>query len=246
MNTRSFSIAFALAIAALSAADTAKEIKLKAKDGTTVYAYLTQRQMPTGAIVLMFHQAGSSHAEYTPIIPNITKLAFDCLALDQRSGDGMYGPNKTAAQFKGQVEYADAYQDMVAAVDWAKAHHYKKIVAWGSSYSAALTLRLADERGKDLVAAMAFSPGEYIGKKGTVKRWASRSKVPMFLTATPDEVKASVMSFYDALPKAVQSKSLIWTNKNSVHGSSALRKDKNPSGYRLYETTVEDWLRKVK
>ena len=238
---------FALALVCIATANAqSKEVQLKAKDGVTVYAYLTHAKTAGKAIVLMFHQAGSSHAEYTPIIPSITKLGFDCLALDQRLGDGLYGENKTAKNFKGnQEDYAAAYPDLVAALDWAKAHNYKKIVAWGSSYSAALTLRLNAEHGKDLAAALAFSPGEYIGKKGTVRRWASRAKVPMFLTGLPSEVKESILKFYDALPKTLQTKSLLFTNANSVHGSSTLRQDKNPKGYKLFMTTMTDWLKKT-
>lgn len=237
----------ALALVSFGSAQTAgKEVTFKAKDGTTVYGYLTQRALPSNVVVVMFHQAGASHAEYTPIIPEISKLGFDCLAIDQRNGDGLFGPNKTVKNYKGsKPSYAAAYPDLEAAIAWAKARHYKKIVAWGSSYSAALTLRLADEHGKDLAAALAFSPGEYIPPNGSVKKWVSHSKVPLFLTATPDEVKESVFSFYNALPAAVQPKSLLWTNPNSVHGSSSLRKDKNPKGYRLYETTVTDWLKKT-
>jgi len=247
MNRRHLSALAVVCLAAISGAQTkAKPVTFKTKDNVTVYGWVTQRAMPTGAIVVMFHQAGASHAEYDPIIPEISKLGFDCLAIDQRVGGKLFGPNQTAKAFKGNGrDYASAYPDMEAAIAWAKARHYKKIVAWGSSYSAALTLRLAHEHGKDLVAALAFSPGEYIGIKGTVMKWASDSKVPMFLTATPDEVKESVMNFYDALPKNVQPKSLLFTNKNSVHGSSTLRKDRNPNGYRLFETTVEDWLKKT-
>ena len=246
MNRRTVLVIAVLALSTTSFAQR-KEVTFKAKDGSTVYGYLTPREVPSQAIVVMFHQAQSSAAEYTPIIPDISKLGFDCLAIDQRSGGGMFGPNKTAKSLRGKkkLAYPDAYQDMEAAIAWAKAKKYKKIVAWGSSYSAALTLRLADEHGKDLVAALAFSPGEYIPPDGSVKKWASHSKVPLFLTATPDEVKESVMSFYAALPKAVQPKSLLWTDVNTVHGSSMLRKDQNPNGYRLAETTVVDWLKKT-
>src|SRR5512141_1038686 len=74
----------------------AREISFAAKDGGKVFADL-YRSGPkaAGAVVLMFHQARSSAAEYYPIAPRVQKLGFECFAVDQRSGGDIYGSNRT-------------------------------------------------------------------------------------------------------------------------------------------------------
>lgn len=231
----------ALSLTGCAAKAPPANVILTAKDGVKVYCDFVKGP-PSKAVVLMFHQAGSNAGEYTPIAPEISKLGFDCLLVDQRSGGSMFRrKNRTASEVKGNPSYLDAYQDLEAAVSWAKGKGYKRIVAWGSSYSAALTLRLATEPG--LTAAVAFSPGEYIGAKGTVAGWAAQAKCPVFLAATPQEVQESVQGFYTRLPAKLRAKSLLITQAQSVHGSSTLRPDKNPLGYRFFQSAVTGWLR---
>jgi alpha-beta hydrolase superfamily lysophospholipase len=236
-----------LALVSCSAKESVRpDLVLKAKDGTPVYAYLTKAPKKSDAVILMFHQAGSNAGEYTPIIPEFTKIGYDCLAVDQRSGGGMFGRvNRTATNYRGRASYVDAYQDLEAALEWAKGKGYKKIVAWGSSYSAALTLRLASEHGADLKAALAFSPGEYMPQQGVVRQWASKAKVPIFYSAMPSEAKESVQGFLDTMPKDLKAKSELCSDADSIHGSSTIRADRNPRGYRLCLEAAKKFLRRV-
>lgn len=201
---------------------------IKAADGVVVYGDLYEGPRgEKGPIVLLFHQAGSSAAEYEPIAPRLVEAGFSCLAVDQRSGGDMFGRNRTVDEnrFRTPQLYEAAYADMVAALDWAVQKGFDPIVVWGSSYSASLCLRLAAER-REVGAVLAFSPGEYFNEKGVVAGWASRVRVPVFVASSPGEVEKASSIF-----ERIRSKgSSQFVPDEGVHGSSMLRKDKNPRG----------------
>lgn len=48
-------------------------------------------------MILLFHQAGSSKAEYATISPRLVAAGYSALAIDQRSGGELFGSNETAA-----------------------------------------------------------------------------------------------------------------------------------------------------
>lgn len=52
---------------------------------------------------------------------------------------------------------------MEAALEWAKARPFKRILVWGISYTAALVVLLAAYQ-PEIAGVIAFSPGEYLGK----------------------------------------------------------------------------------
>lgn len=190
-------------------------------------------------VVLMFHQAGSNMHEYDDIAPRIAKLGYDCVKVDQRAGGEMWSStNVTATQYTGEQSYMDAYEDMKAVFTWAVGKGYTDIVAWGSSYSASLVLKLAAEN--PLVSAVvSFSPGEYFGQPGLVAGWNSQVKVPRFFAATSEEMENGVLDIYMASPD--EGNKLI-AYGNGVHGSSALLKDKDPDRYKDYWKGVEEFF----
>lgn len=201
---------------------------VQAADGVVVYGDLYDGpQGAKGPIVLLFHQAGSSAAEYEPIAPRLVAEGFTCLAIDQRSGGEMFGRNRTVAEneFKTPQLYEAAYPDMVAALDWAVQNGYGPIVLWGSSYSASLCFRLAAER-EEVAAIVAFSPGEYFGEEGVVAGWASRVRVPVFVASSPGEVEKASGIF----ERVTAEGSSQFVPDAGIHGSSMLRSDKNPAG----------------
>jgi dienelactone hydrolase len=215
---------------------------IKAADGVTVYGDLYEGPRgDKGPVVLLFHQAGSSAAEYEPIAPRLVQEGFSCLAVDQRSGGDMFGRNRTveANGFRTPQLYEAAYADLVAALDWAVQKGYDPIIVWGSSYSASLCLRLAAER-EEVDAVLAFSPGEYFNKEGLVADWAARVTVPVFVASSPGEVdKAS------AIFERISSKgSSQFVPDEGVHGSSMLRPDKNPRGAEEAWRAVLSFLRR--
>lgn len=187
--------------------------------------YEPKAKSPT--LILLFHQAGWSRGEYRQIAPKLTALGYRVMAVDQRSGKGVNGvPNETAkrAAQKGLPrDYLDAYADLEAALAYAHDRlHAKRIIAWGSSYSASLVLRLGAEHPEEVTAVVAFSPGEYFKKsKGPsyVKGLAKRVKQPLFITSAKQE-RAQVESIFEASPS--KKKVLFTPASRGQHGSRAL------------------------
>ena len=151
---------------------------------------------PATPVIVLCHQAGWSRGEYRDIAPRLGELGFNCLALDQRSGGRARGvANQTARRAEAARKatgYTDAEQDMVAGVAFAREHHAQgPVLLWGSSYSAALALRITGEQPGLVDGVLAFSPGEYFEREGKPENWIERSAakitVPVFITSARKE-----------------------------------------------------------
>jgi len=220
----------------------ATEMELKASDGKLVVADLYKTQAGSSVLVLLFHQARSSAAEYAPIAARLVAEGYDCLATDQRSGGDMYQP---ANRIGGpSASYMAAYPDMVGALEWAKGKGYKTIVAWGSSYSASLALKLAAEHD-GLDAVLAFSPGEYFDEDTLVKDWNMKVQVPTLMAMTPEEGEEGGQLLYEASSHSEARKraDMFVSFPDGVHGSSTLREDKNPKSYQKYFQAAVSFLK---
>jgi len=159
-------------------ADTsAQPVTLKAADGVVVHGLYYEAQKPK-ALILLFHQASSSKDEYAAIAPQLVTAGFSALAIDQRSGNGMFGKNETATGLGRKADYLEARPDLKAALDWARTKSLP-IVLWGSSYSSSLIFPLAARDPKGIVALLAFSPGEYFNDKSMIRAAAAKVKVPV-------------------------------------------------------------------
>ena len=146
-----------------------KEVTFKAADGLTVwgdvYASAKGKAAP---LILLFHQGGGdARGEYGPIIPRLLREGFNVLAVDLRQGGNKFGgTNRTIAPLKKEATYCEAYPDLEAALAWAVKEGFSgPRIAWGSSFSAMLVLRLAVEHPREIQAVLAFSPasGEAMG-----------------------------------------------------------------------------------
>ena len=222
----------------------ADSITFNSSDGTKVYAKLVKSAQPhVSCVVLMFHQAGSSLAEYATIAPRVAAMGFDCLAVDLRSGGSMFGvSNQTAEQFSGKQSYETAYLDMQAAFRWARAEKkYKRIIVWGSSYSASLVLELASQNPGKIAAVLSFSPGEYFSDKSIVASWAGGDNAPTLIACTPDEAVQGRQQIFDALPKS--NDNVFVHESGGVHGSSTLIPDRNPNSNGKYWLAVQTFLK---
>jgi len=73
----------------------AEPVTLQARDGVSVSALLYEATQPK-AVILLFHQAGSSKAEYATIAPRLVASGYTALAIDQRSGGSLFGPGGSA------------------------------------------------------------------------------------------------------------------------------------------------------
>ncbi len=248
-------LALSLALAAVSGCDSAaptrdaaapfvapsRALTLTAKDGVTVYARLYSAESPK-AVILLFHQAGSSKDEYATIAPRLVAAGYTALAIDQRAGGGLYGPNETAAHVIGKPDYLDAAQDLQAAVDWALPQNVP-IIVWGSSYSASLAFPLATKNTSKIKGVLAFSPGDYFSDKHLVETAAARLTVPVYVTSAPDaDEVAAARAITDALPPGLATR---YVPTEGVHGASTLIAAKDPKGAETNWLPVLSFLKKV-
>jgi dienelactone hydrolase len=205
----------------------AEPVTLKASDGVVVHGLFYKASQPK-ALILLFHQAGSSKDEYATIAPRLVQAGYSALAIDQRSGDGMYGTNETAAELDHKADYLEARPDLQAALDWAQKQSLP-IILWGSSYSSALIFPLAVGDPQGIKALLAFSPGEYFDDKHMIGTAAAKVTVPAFIASTnaKDEV-SKADEIMAALPKSAGN--VRFVPDHGVHGSSTLIPSRNPEG----------------
>lgn len=209
----------------------AEPVQLTSADGVTVFGEVWRAAGARPPVIVAFHQAESSRAEYAPIAPRLAQAGFTVLAIDQRSGDGAFGgKNLTVDALGDSTDYDAALPDLEAALAWARADaNGAPVIAWGSSYSAALVFLLAAAHPHEVNGIVAFSPGEYLANKTAVHEAASHIEVPVFIgqASGADEIGQSA-----AILAALKSrhKQQLVSRAKSTHGASTLRADSNPTG----------------
>lgn len=206
-----------------------KQIEFDSLDGLKITAdlYMTSTDKSQPFIVLC-HQAGWSRGEYREIAPKLNAMGFNCMAMDQRSGKEVNGVvNETAARSKAANkggDFVDAEQDIIAAVKHAQANlSTGKLLLWGSSYSAALVLRVAGEHADMVDGVLSFAPGEYFAGQGKTKTWiassVTKAQCPIFITSAKREHR-SWKDIFAAIKANGKTQFLPKTAGN--HGSRAL------------------------
>jgi dienelactone hydrolase len=207
-------------------------VSFLAADGVRVYGEFYPAGGKTAPVILLFHRAGSNHAEYAPIAPQLAALGFNCLAIDQRSGGTMWGVhNRTADALNFEPSFMDVLKDMEAALSWTRSSGYGgPAIAWGSSYSASLVFLLAARHTDDIKAVLAFSPSDtYVDPPGTVLAAAAKVTCPVFIDSAKD---AKEIAAAKRVLGAVSSKSKTQFVPAiaGIHASPTLRADQNPRG----------------
>ena len=225
----------------------AESVVLTAADGVKVYGEFWSAAGSKAPLILTFHQAGSSRAEYAPMAPRLNQAGFSVLAIDQRSGGSEFGGrNQTVAARGRSTSYDAALPDLEAALAWGKARaNGAPVLVWGSSYSAALVFLLAAKHPTDVQGLLAFSPGEYLGNPDAVSKAAQQLRVPVFVDQSSDEDEIDQAR---SILKAAAStdKTQFIPRKNGVHGSSTLRADRNAVGAEENWSAVLTFLAKFK
>jgi len=193
----------------------------KSPDGVVVTAAVYKKADSATWIVLC-HQAGSSRGEYAEIAPKLMALGFNCLAVDARSGsEANEVENATAASAastgKGR-DYLDAKQDIESAVNYAFGINGKKVILFGSSYSASLALVIGAVDPK-VLAVVAFSPGEYFGDRLNVAQSIEHLGVPTFVASTKREAGDVSVMFHGPVSNWVTE---FVPSRDGVHGASSL------------------------
>ena len=204
--------------------DATKEISFYTRDNIRVFGdlYTVNKDEAT---ILLFHQGGSnSRGEYNEIIPLLIEKGYNVLAIDQRQGGQTYGSyNRTIANIPDQnYSYCDAYPDLEGALDFliSKAYSGKKIL-WGSSYSAALVIKLADKRPDDIAAVLSFSPASGGPMKSCrAREYFETLKVPLLILRPGSEME--IESVVQQAELAKQFNHEVYVAENGIHGSSML------------------------
>ena len=239
IKTRILLFFFTVSYLSVSSAWAKETIVFKSLDGIHITAdvYLKYKDKKTPYIVL-FHQAHWSRGEYLEIAPKLNQLGFNCMAVDLRSGKEVNRvANETMSHAKEmgkKTTYIDAMQDIEATLTYARNHYAQgKVIAWGSSYSAALVLKVAGDKPELVDGVLAFAPGEYFKRSGKPVDWIQNSarkiQIPAFITSARKEKKAW-SDIFNVIPSESKASYLPATKGN--HGSRALwGRFKDSEGY---------------
>ena len=162
-----------------TASEASEALTFRTADNVTIFATKTAATTPKRGTILLFHMAGSNRAEYAPIAPELARLGWDSIAIDQRSGGTLWGkPNETVQHRGPSTDFAAAIPDLEAALTNAGPG---KTLIWGSSYSAALVFLLAAAHPAQIAGLLAFSPGEFIAGHSI------RTAAPIFWRWSPTQ-----------------------------------------------------------
>ena len=220
-----------LLLAGPLAAQAPKIITFPSTDSLPITADLYAPLPPSAPFIVLFHQAGASRGEYREIAPKLVAMGFNCMAVDQRSGESADGvPNETARAADArhlQVSMLSARQDLESSLRYARERYARgPLLAWGSSYSAALVLVVAGQERGIADGVLAFSPGEYFpvapGSPTLVTDAAHAIRVPVFITSARSET-ADWRPIYAALTPSLRRAYV--PEADGRHGSSALLKE---------------------
>lgn len=186
----------------------------------TADQYLNDKDLP---YIILFHQANSSRGEFRETAPKLTKLGYNCLAVDLRSGKEInYIQNETAtraAEQKLPTGYLDAEKDILASIEYVKGITNKKIILLGSSYSASLVMKVANHN-PDVEAVIAFSPGEYFQPKIILRSFLNEYDKPIYVASTVNE-KPFVNDLIAEIPDGLLS-FFVPESGEGTHGAKAL------------------------
>jgi dienelactone hydrolase len=236
---------FLLAGLMTTPAQAQEPLVLTARDGVRIYGDHHPAKGEAKSVILLFHQAGSSRAEYATVAPRLAARGFAAIAIDQRSGGSLFGKaNETVRQANRSYDYIRAYPDLEAALAHARARHPgKPVIAWGSSYSASLVFLLAANHPGEVAAILAFSPGEYFPASSLVARAAAKVGVPIFVTAASNARETQeAKAILAASPAKLK---VQFAPQKGLHGSSTLHPKLNPEGAEEVWRAVEEFLAKA-
>ena len=180
-------------------------IHFQAQDGVEMTGDLYVVRESDAPLIILYHMADSSRGEYLQIAPELNKLGFNCLAVDQRSGfeeKGVHNLTMEDARKKGRLlSYAAAYVDVESALAYAKENlKPSAIILWGSSYSSDHVLVAAAQHPGDVAAVLSFSPGGYSEYgDSSLADFMVNVSCPVFMTSGVSEASGS-RNYFDRIP----------------------------------------------
>ena len=223
-----------------------KTFTFQSLDGLLITAdlYSVSKGIPQKSYtIVLCHQAKYSRGEYKETAKKLTGIGYNCLVPDLRSGvevnDVRNQTHFRALDKRLPTDYLDAEQDIVAVVNFAFENYDKKIILLGSSYSASLALKIG-KGNKKVAAIIAFSPGEYFGKKLNLQKAIAGLKKPVFLTSSKKESQA-LAELAEVIKSDIKTRYIPKTA--GFHGSKALWSDNE--GNEGYWKAMKEFLRKI-
>lgn len=182
------------------------------------------------AVVVLFHQGGgSARGEYAFLVPDLLAAGHDVVTPDLPGGGDRFGPpNRTLAR-RPEPEgwsYCDALPDIRAVLDHARGvAGQRPVVAWGSSYSAALVILAAAADPDGIAAVLSFSPASGEPMEGCrPEEVAHDMDVPLLVVRPENEVAIPWVAEQLDLFAAAGHDTLI--ARPGAHGSSALNPER--------------------
>lgn len=172
---------------------TYKTVNFLTSDGLKVYADYYSSNGKRSPLIILYHQAGYSRGEFRNIAPRLVDLGFNVLAVDLRSGDMLNQvtnlTQKEALKQGKSTSFVDVIPDLEATYDYTKNKlKSKKIIYWGSSYSASLGFYMVSKYPQDYEALIAFSPGEYFQiENKNISDYAKDIKIPVYTSSARNE-----------------------------------------------------------
>jgi alpha-beta hydrolase superfamily lysophospholipase len=203
-----------------------KEITLTTEDGIRIWADVySAPEGKKAPLIMLFHQGGGdARGEYGPIVPRLLQQGFNIIAIDLRKGGTRFeSANRTVENLKGQeFSFCDAYKDLEATLRYVKKEGFTgKRLAWGSSYSASLAIRLGSDYSNDLAGVLAFSPaGSGPMESCKPDSYIPNLKLPLLALRPASEMEIESARQQFALFQKYGKQTYI--AKNGVHGSSML------------------------
>ena len=215
---------------------TYKTVNFETSDGLKVFADLYSSENKRGPLIILYHQAGFSRGEFRNIAPRLVDLGFNVLAVDLRSGDIMNQvtnlTKKEALKQGISTSFEDVIPDLEASFEYAKNQiKSRKIIYWGSSYSASLGFYMAAKYPKDYKALIAYSPGEYFKiENKNISEFAKDIKIPVYASSARNE-ESSLKSIFNSVKSKKQF--YIPAKTKGHHGTMALSS--------FYDDSEENW-----
>ena len=182
--------------------------RTRSSDGTVLYGDHYRAAAPAATTVVLFHQAGGdARGEYGEIARRLQAEGHEVFAWDARGGGDRFGsPNRTVAALAEPFEggYCDAYPDLEAGLRYAFLQGSGgPLFVVGSSYSAALAVRLAAEHGNLLSGAVAFSPAPGSMGSCAVTTWLPKvDGTPLLVLRPRSETENEAVAAQTALLEA--------------------------------------------
>jgi len=215
-----------LVLQSVRAQEASRTFELVTADSITVYGDVYEpANTKRPPLILAFHQGGGdARGEYAPIVPRLVDEGFAVMTIDQRQGGDVFeGTNRTVAGLPEGLEYGfcDAYPDLEAALAYARTQGFGRIIVWGSSYSAALAIRLAADHPEHVDRVVALSPASGDPMEGCQPvEPASRLTVPALMVRPEREASIDFVAADLAAYREMGHE--VYVSPGGSHGSSVL------------------------